>query len=253
MKKISIALLILLSLTIIIVAFTKKKINISKNEKGFALIELFTSEGCSSCPPADAALSEIQNEYKDKNVLVLGFHVDYWDRLGWKDVFSSADNTKRQEFYSSVFNLSSIYTPQAVINGKYEFVGSDKSKITNTLEKQLSLNPSTTISLNTSEDNSNNIKVNFSVNGDHSSNEQLVLLLVEKKANSNVKRGENKGRILEHINIVRKFLITPIPPDQKVESFTLPSGLKKENTFIAAFTQNKKTGAITGLNETTIN
>ena len=78
--------------------------------KGFAVIELFTSEGCSSCPPADETIAEIQKEYKDKNVLALGFRVDYWDRLGWKDRFSSPDFTSRQNYYAEIFNLSSIYT-----------------------------------------------------------------------------------------------------------------------------------------------
>src|ERR1700733_12538487 len=83
-------------------------------EPGFAVVELFTSEGCSSCPPADEVLAKIATEYKDY-VYVLGFHVDYWDRLGWKDVYSSADYTRRQQEYARAFKLSSIYTPEAVV------------------------------------------------------------------------------------------------------------------------------------------
>lgn len=253
MKKISIVFMLLLSLAIIVIAFTDKKISFQKTEKGFALVELFTSEGCSSCPPADEALSKIQNDFKDKNVLVLGFHVDYWDRLGWKDPFSSHDNTARQEYYSSLFNLSSIYTPEAVINGKYEFVGSDKNKIINSVEEQLKSGSSTTIDLSATTNNSAYIKVNFSVSGNHSNDDQLVLLLVQKWATTNVKRGENSGRILHHINIVRKTYILPISSEAGVENLDLPTDLKKENAFLAAFTQNKKTGFITGVTTTAIN
>src|SRR5947209_3544323 len=88
---------------------------------GFAVVELFTSEGCSSCPAADETLAKVAREYPE-NVYVLGFHVDYWDRLGWKDVYSSADYTNRQREYAQQFNLNSIYTPEVVVNGRVEFV-----------------------------------------------------------------------------------------------------------------------------------
>src|SRR5580765_6254972 len=77
---------------------------------GFAVVELFTSEGCSSCPPADEAVAKILKEYKG-NVYVLGYHVDYWNNYGWKDVFSSADYSSRQKNYAKTFQLHSIYTP----------------------------------------------------------------------------------------------------------------------------------------------
>ncbi|MEO7532910.1 MAG: DUF1223 domain-containing protein, partial [Ferruginibacter sp.] len=104
--------------------------------QGFAVVELFTSEGCSSCPPADAAMSVIANKYKEQ-VFVLGFHVDYWNRLGWKDEFSSSDYSKRQRNYATAFSLEGVYTPQVVVNGKSQFVGSDKSKIEKVIQSQL--------------------------------------------------------------------------------------------------------------------
>ena len=112
-----------------------------KDKDGFALIELFTSEGCSSCPAADAILEEVQKKYIDKNVLIVGYHVDYWDKLGWKDVFSDASFTQRQEYYSTIFHLNSIYTPQVVVNGKTEFVGSNKEKLISSIEEQLNEKP----------------------------------------------------------------------------------------------------------------
>src|SRR5215467_12178917 len=82
----------------------------SKTTKGFAVVELFTSEGCSSCPSADVAVARLLNEHND-NIYVLGFHVDYWNYLGWKDNFSDAAYSARQERYGRVFHLESIYTP----------------------------------------------------------------------------------------------------------------------------------------------
>src|SRR5580765_4213272 len=95
---------------------------------GFAVIELFTSEGCSSCPPADEAMIDIENEFK-KNVYVIGYHVDYWNYLGWKDIFSNAGWTDRQKAYAQELKLNNIYTPQVVINGSSEFVGSDVNRL----------------------------------------------------------------------------------------------------------------------------
>src|SRR5437868_13384373 len=94
--------------------FYGEKQVMTEEADGFAVIELFTSEGCSSCPPADELLAEVKKQHADKNVLVLSYHVDYWDRLGWKDPFSSGSNTDRQNYYAELFELNSIYTPQVV-------------------------------------------------------------------------------------------------------------------------------------------
>src|SRR5476649_2001101 len=111
---------------IITQAFIKDKKTVSPENKGFAVIELFTSEGCSSCPPADALVAKVQKESADKPVYILAFHVDYWNRLGWKDAFSSAEYSYRQSQYARWLKLSSVYTPQIVVNGHTEFVGSEE-------------------------------------------------------------------------------------------------------------------------------
>src|ERR1700755_2161390 len=101
---------------------------------GVAVGELFTSEGCSSCPPADALVAAVQKEEKDQPVYILAFHVDYWDRLGWKDAFSSADYTARQKQYAQWLKLPQYYTPQAVINGTTECVGSEEANLRNAIK-----------------------------------------------------------------------------------------------------------------------
>ena len=88
---------------------------------GFAVVELFTSEGCSSCPPADAAVAKLLHDYKE-NVYVLGFHVDYWNYLGWKDNFSCAAYSARQQQYGRTFQLNSVYTPQVIVNGQHNLL-----------------------------------------------------------------------------------------------------------------------------------
>ena len=90
------------------------------------VLELFTSQGCSSCPPADAYIGELSQH---KDVLALSFHVDYWDGLGWKDPFSLAISTERQQLYSAARRRASVYTPQVVIDGMDEFVGTDRRNI----------------------------------------------------------------------------------------------------------------------------
>ena len=235
------------SVSLITLSFATNKQTkpLANDENGFALVELFTSEGCSSCPAADVIVEEVQKEYGHKNVLILGYHVDYWDRLGWKDVYSNAVFTKRQEYYAGIFRLNSIYTPQIVVNGKAEFVGSNKSRLTGNIDEQLNEKPVATIKLKALQNTSGKIDVNYSTEGADAAKEQAVLTLIQKKATSEIKRGENKGRTLHHINIVRYVFYMPLK--ESATSFTLPDGFDKSDFFIAGFIQEKRTGKIKAL------
>jgi hypothetical protein len=236
--------IIVFSVSLLTISFSTAglKNKMAREQNGFALIELFTSEGCSSCPPADEALEEIQKKYNGKDVLVLGYHVDYWNKLGWNDIFSDGSFTQRQEYYSNIFRLNNIYTPQVVVNGKKEFLGSDKSKLISSIDEQLSERSAVSIKLNAIQNAEGKIDVHYSAEGTDAKKEQAILVLIQKMGISEIKKGENKGRTLHHINIVRSIFYLPLK--ETTTNFTLPAGLQKEDVFVAGFIQDKKSGSI---------
>jgi len=213
--------------------------------KGFAVLELFTSEGCSSCPPADELLAQIQQEVKGKPVYILAYHVDYWNRLGWKDAFSSADYSKRQMQYGNWLGAQ-IYTPQLIINGKAEFVGSDRSAISSAIESELAGHPAATLELHAVQDGET-LKVHYqttnAIKGSH-----LLIAIVQKNAQSNVERGENAGHTLSHVQIVRQLKATLLNAsgDGNVD-VGLPKGFNTRNWEVIAMLQDQDNGKITGV------
>jgi hypothetical protein len=158
-----------------------------------AVVELFTSEGCSSCPPAEAYIGELAQQ---KDALALAFHVDYWDNLGWKDPFSLKSSTDRQYAYSTVLGRSSVYTPQVVIDGKDEFVGMDRRHIGGALAAAR-----TGVPLRISVD-PEYLVVELSAS-ERAVPSQVLLLPYVRRVTSSIGRGENAGRKLEEFNIVR--------------------------------------------------
>jgi hypothetical protein len=216
---------------------------LTKVASGFAVVELFTSEGCSSCPPADAALERIAKEYP-ANVYVLGFHVDYWDRLGWKDVYSSPDYTHRQQEYAQLFHLNSIYTPQAVVNGRHEFVGSNESSLRSAVEEGLAAASNGRITGSAKLDGGQHVKVSYNV--DDPGKGTLQIALVQSQAVSQVLRGENQGQRLQHVNVVRSFQSVSLKSGKEgVADLKIPDGLAARDCKVIAFLQNKEDGRIT--------
>lgn len=167
---------------------------------GFALIELFTSEGCSSCPAAEAIVKKISGMHRD-NLYVLSFHVDYWNRLGWIDKFSSPVYSARQRAYGLHFKLDGVYTPQVVVNGSYQMVGSNEAQLKQSVDTEIKNMVNKDIELSARLANSGTVAVNYKINAPV--NTVLNIALVQGESQTNVKAGENEGRTLHHINIVR--------------------------------------------------
>jgi hypothetical protein len=204
--------------------------------KGFAVVELFTSEGCSSCPPADDAAIKLAAEFPDR-VYFLGFHVDYWDYIGWKDEYAKASYTERQRQYGEVFHLNSIYTPQAIVNGKKELVGSKENQLRAIIKEQLNESSSAAIEL-TAKAWEKNITASYTAGNVGKS--VLHIALVQLKAVTNVKRGENSGHKLNHINIVRDFKTIELNKELKGSAeFSIPKGLSAKDVKLIAYIQDK--------------
>ncbi|HTR31836.1 MAG TPA: DUF1223 domain-containing protein [Puia sp.] len=212
--------------------------------RGFAVVELFTSEGCSSCPPADRLVARIQQEDKDEPVYILAYHVDYWDRLGWKDAFSDARFTQRQNRYASWLNLQSIYTPQIVVNGRKEFVGSQESTLRTAIENGLEQPPTAQLSL--SDIRSERGKVTWHYNVQNAAaGSSLVVALVQRSATTDVKAGENGGKTLAHVQIVRNITSSPVATGGAGDGSVLcPQGMTAGETELIAFVQNGNNGQI---------
>lgn len=213
-------------------------------QNGFAVVELFTSEGCSSCPPADAVAAKLLEDYKE-NVFVLGFHVDYWNYLGWKDNFSSSAYSARQQQYGNIFQLNSVYTPQVIVNGTQQFVGSEKNKLYDAVKQALQQSTASEIKISAIADG-NIIKVAYTA---HAANAILNFALVQKHATTKVQRGENSGSTLQHVNVVRDFTTLRADTTNYKMELTLPGGLLKDDCAIIAFVQNDKTWEISAATE----
>jgi len=227
-------------------AFIKAKPAATKGDnKGFAVVELYTSEGCSSCPPADELAAKIEKESKNEPVYILAYHVDYWNRLGWKDQFSSADFSKRQNDYAGYLHLQSVYTPQVIVNGSREFVGSEEGTLRNAIKAGLQKDATAKLDLNVVNIDQGKASLKYAVEG-ADKNSVLMVTVLQKAATSKVAAGENSGRTLSHVQIVRKLQTVPLSNAGGQASITLPKEFDAQSWEVIGFLQNKTNGAITG-------
>jgi hypothetical protein len=166
------------------------------------VVELFTSEGCSSCPPADTVLSRLEHDQPldGVEVIALGEHVDYWDQLGWKDRFSSPLFTARQQDYGQAFHLQSVYTPQIVVNGQAETLGSDGPAAGQAI-RAASRGPRASVSMSVTPNNYLSFEVRHLPPG--TTTADLLLAVTESNIENAVQKGENAGRRLRHAPVVR--------------------------------------------------
>jgi len=210
-------------------------LNLSAQSRTPVLVELFTSEGCSSCPPADRMLEQL-----DSKVIVLSEHVTYWNQGGWKDPFSSAEMTARQAVYGRIFTLESVYTPEMVVDGETQFNGSDARKATEALQKA-------------AQKKKADVKIGRSEGGlrieveNAPASAPVYLALAEDSGASEVAAGENQGRHLHHVAVVRS--IQKIGAVKRGVPFTkvmeLPRATNSQR--IVVFVQESGQGRVSGV------
>jgi hypothetical protein len=213
----------------------------------FALVELFSSEGCSSCPPADDLLRQLTKQAEENNqrVFMLSFQVDYWNYLGWKDPFSSPQFTRRQHQYAQALGASSVYTPQMVVNGQKGFVGSDGVKAKKSIEEYLSLPAEQSILLELESIDSKKVELNYEC--DPITADTIInFALVESGLQSQVTAGENQGRVLQHDHVVREFKTISLVERKGRVVFQKPPNVDEGNFSVIAYIQNEKNMSISG-------
>jgi len=169
-------------------------------DRPLAVVELFTSQGCSSCPPADAFLGELSRR---DDVIALSVHVDYWDYIGWKDIFALPQNTERQRDYQSRLNLRYVYTPQIVVHGTWQAVGSSRSEVQRQIEAAKKLQQ---IPVSLKPAGTGTMKVSIGAAALARGEEAAVwFVAIDREHETAIRRGENGGRTLKYFNVVRKF------------------------------------------------
>jgi len=208
------------------------------------VVELFTSEGCESCPPADVLLQRLASAQpvSGAQIIPLSLHVDYWDQLGWKDRFSSAALTNRQRTYGSRFHTDDIYTPQMVVDGRSAFVGSDADAARKAIAKAataahggMRIERAGSAVTVTATDLPNHDRAD------------IVVALAEDHLTSKVTRGENHGRTLTHTAVVRTLAVVGEAAGRTAEArstLAIDPAWKREELRIVAFVQERRGGAI---------
>lgn len=214
--------------------------------KTVPLLELYTSEGCSSCPPADKWLSDLKLG-ADK-VIPLAFHVDYWDYIGWKDKFSKPDFSDRQRKIASLNSAGFVYTPQFTFNGR-DFRGWDSSRLHQGIDSSLKQAARANLSLNASQQVNGEILIKATaqaVNSADAKHADIFIAIYENKLVSQVHAGENNGRELKHDYVVRDLLgaYQLNNNNEFAKSITLKQEWKDRNAGAVIFVQDTRNGSI---------
>jgi hypothetical protein len=170
------------------------------------LAELFTSEGCSSCPPADALLMKLDQTQPVSNarIIVLSEHVDYWNSLGWKDPFSSAQFTERQAMYAHAF-VAETFTPQMVIDGRWQVLGSDEKAIEAAVQRAAA-KPKSGVRIVSATRDGYEAVIGVAADALASGKKDVWIAIADDRDETAVRKGENAGRTLRHVSVVRSLI-----------------------------------------------
>jgi hypothetical protein len=205
-----------------------------------ALVELFSSEGCSSCPPAESLLRSQAAD--DPSIVALEFHVDYWNGLGWQDPFSSADFSERQSRYAQWRGTQQVYTPQAVVDGREAFVGSDSTELRTAVQRARGAGKSALI-LHPKDET-------VEISATNAPAGELWVAISESGLETSVQRGENRGRTLHHAPLGRRFSSLGViagGPLQRAIPLELDRRWHRQNLTVVAAVQDPASGRITAL------
>jgi hypothetical protein len=215
------------------------------------VVELFTSEGCSSCPPADALLREINLKQTSAGQLIVGIseHVTFWNDLGWKDPYSSPVFTDRQSVYASRLSPQGPYTPQMILNGRDQFVGSDSGALERALRDD-ARRDHLALRIVSSTASGSGVDVRFALAGHQSKPLDIVAVLTDDADRSDVLRGENNGKLLQHVSVARSLTRVAKVKDDAEESIhlPLPNGFQLGGSghHLILFAQEPQQGSIVG-------
>ena len=228
--------------------FLRPDATVSGASNRTVVVELFTSEGCSSCPPADELLAHLRQDLAAKNIQVipLGFHVDYWNSLGWKDRFSSAEYSRRQEEYARSLNVEGPYTPQMVVDGSQEFVGNNARQAERTISNAAGQPEVATVKLSAARADQLSVEVKAATAAGDAG---VLLAITEDNLTTNVGKGENNGRTLRHAAVVRELRSLGRLHDGIFQSnvpIKLQTDWKREDLHAVVFVQQGNTGKIQG-------
>ena len=209
------------------------------------LVELFTSQGCSSCPPADRLLGQLPGEVDGVQVLPLAFHVDYWDDLGWRDPFSSAEWTARQNKYARALGAGRIYTPQLVVQGTADVVGSDRGKAVDLIRRAAGATGGRIQATTVAGPNSLTVSVDAALGASKAgSRADAWVALVENGLATRVARGENQGRGLVNHFVVRRltraFAVEPGSSRRGDVVLALEPGWRRDRMAVTVFLQEDR-------------
>jgi hypothetical protein len=215
------------------------------------LVELFTSEGCSDCPPADAFLQKLdQQPVSTKELIVLSEHVDYWNHDGWTDPYSSHAFSQRQDDYMQHFHLASVYTPQMVVDGSTQFVGNNVKEAEKALTLASSVLAAVQIGAVSLEGNTVRAHIDVGALPEHSKKSDIIFVVALNHAESQVARGENAGRHLAHVAVVRRLdkvgTIDAKAPFSRDVSVKLEKLAEKADLRVIAFVQEPGPGRVLG-------
>jgi hypothetical protein len=217
------------------------------------LVELFTSEGCSSCPPADKLLAVLQREQPvaSADIIALEEHVDYWEKDGWHDRFSSSQYTDRQNQYIPRLKFNDVYTPQMVVDGSVQFVGNDPRKALDSISHAAET-PKIPLTLSGPVVDGKHILCSVSAGSGplQLPKGDLYAVVVQPSASTEVKAGENGGRHLEHVNVVRSMQrigkVQDLASGPVKFSLGVPSNTTPTDLRLVVFAQGPGQGVIAG-------